>query len=606
MNEASEHPGATSATDCALSRTYQPILRGLAGILALYYAILSVAHLNMLPGSSGIFMAGLATASAIFIGFLRFGPLSSTPTLRTLEMMTTAVILIIGINICVHARVANDPIQFIYLPVIVTASALVGPTQRALRANLAITACAGVMILLIAPGEFVVPFVFTGVTALVVGLIAGRWKIAAVMEQAELVSRAEALAAEAQLLAETATRRAEMEEQANAAKGAFLANMSHELRTPLNGIIGVASALKGQSLASNQREMVELIEKSGSTLAALVSDILDLAKIDAGKLEVEPIEFDLRDELQPVLDLQRTTATTKALSFDTSFADSANGLFRGDPTRLKQVLTNLCNNAVKFTATGGVSVNVDYCEMTEMLNVSVSDTGIGFPTEKAAALFERFSQADLSTTRTHGGTGLGLSICHALCSLMGGSIRAESVPGSGSCFSFSIALPRTIALSDYVPSGSQPDDLTWEDLASEQLSILLAEDHPANQAVVRMLLEPLGVQLTIVENGASAVAALSQQHYDLVLMDMQMPVMDGLMATRAIRTAEARQGQRYTPIIMLTANAMTHHRVAAEEAGADLHVSKPVTPSALYAAINVVLDTAAEAQEAQKAGYAPG
>lgn len=606
MNEASEPFGAASASDSALSRTYQPILRGLAGILALYYAILSAAHLNMLPGTSGIFMASLAIASAILIGLLRFGPLSSTTSLRSLELMTTAVILIIGVNICVHARIANDPIQFIYLPVIVTASALMGPTQRALRANLAITACAGVMILLIAPQEFVVPFIFTGATALVVGLIAGRWKIAAVIEQAGLISRAEALAAESQLLAETATRRAEMEEQANAAKGAFLANMSHELRTPLNGIIGVASALKGQSLAPNQREMVELIEKSGSTLAALVSDILDLAKIDAGKLEVEPIEFDLRDELQPVLDLQKTTATTKSLTFEASFAESARGLFRGDPTRLKQVLTNLCNNAVKFTAIGGVSVNVDYCETTQILKVAVKDTGIGFPAEKAAALFERFSQADLSTTRTHGGTGLGLSICHALCSLMGGSIQADSVPGAGACFSFSISLPRTVALSDYVPSSSLSEELTWEELAGEQLSILLAEDHPANQAVVRMLLEPLGVQLTIVEDGAAAIAALSQQHYDLVLMDMQMPVMDGLTATRAIRRAEARDGQRYTPVIMLTANAMTHHRVAAEEAGADLHVSKPVTPAALYAAINVVLDTAAEAREAQKTGYAAG
>jgi len=392
---------------------------------------------------------------------------------------------------------------------------------------------------------------------------------------------------------------------ANQAKSDFLANMSHEIRTPLNGVIGVVDALHRTELTPAQREMVSLIQRSGVTLERLVSDILDVSKIEAGRLEIEHRVFDLRGELSSLADLHQLRAQEKNLTFKASYGETARGEFHGDSTRIKQVLGNLLSNAVKFTSEGEVRLTIEVEDPETpgqacRLIVEVADTGVGFDAAAAEGMFQRFSQADTTITRRFGGTGLGLSICKSLVEMMGGEITAQSAPGGGSLFRVEIPLTREGSLAAY--------DAGWTDAGPEAAAlagglpmadrdapvrILLAEDHPTNQKVVELILAPYGAEMTIVENGAQAVEAMRSGAFDLVLMDMQMPVMDGLAATRAIRREEARcEGRLRTPIVMLSANAMSQHRAEAFAAGADLHIAKPVTAATLIGGVGEALDMA--------------
>jgi len=412
----------------------------------------------------------------------------------------------------------------------------------------------------------------------------------------------ERLAAEAEMIAARASA-----EAANRAKSEFLANMSHEIRTPLNGVIGVAAALARTELTPDQREMVDLIERSGVTLERLVSDVLDFSKIEEGRLEIETRAFDLRVEMDDLLEVYRRRAQDRGLRFDVEFGDRARGDFLGDSVRLRQVLGNLLSNAVKFTAEGGVSLKVlvhdaDDTAEPSTLRFEVRDTGVGFDAAFAAELFQRFSQADGTITRRFGGSGLGLSITRGLVELMGGEILAESEAGKGSRFRVDLPLARHRSLAEYdatrASTGAAPSEPSRTGrLAS--LRVLLAEDHLVNQRVVQLILGPFGVELVIAGNGEDAVAAFCAARFDLVLMDMQMPTMDGLTATRCIRQHEARTPDVVrTPILMLSANALREHHEAATAAGADGYLAKPVTVGSLIDGILDLLDAQAPADEA--------
>jgi PAS domain S-box-containing protein len=384
---------------------------------------------------------------------------------------------------------------------------------------------------------------------------------------------------------ETVAAARDSAEAANRAKSEFLANMSHEIRTPLNGVMGVASALARTPLSGPQTEMVGLIETSAQTLETLLSDVLDLARIESGRLELKPEPFDLEACVRSVAALFEAGARAKGLDFDVAVA--ASGAFVGDAPRIRQILSNLFSNAAKFTSEGGLSLQADARDLGDdgqaRLTISVTDTGIGFDAETKARLFERFEQADGSITRRYGGTGLGLAISRSLAQAMGGTLTADSTEGQGSTFTLVLDLPRSAAASAMAAEAATAGGVieVQEGLSrpgGRALRVLLAEDHAVNRRVVELILGAAGAQMTCVENGALAVEAAARESFDLVLMDMQMPVMDGLTAIRAIRAAG-----NAVPIHALSANAMPEHVAASLAAGADGHLTKPIAAHALLA-----------------------
>jgi len=370
-------------------------------------------------------------------------------------------------------------------------------------------------------------------------------------------------------------------EAANRAKSEFLANMSHEIRTPLNGVMGVASALARTRLDGNQREMVGLIESSAKTLESLLSDVLDLARVESGRMALASEPFDLARCIADVAALFQPSAEAKNLDLIVEIAPEIEGAFLGDAARVRQILSNLVSNAVKFTPDGQVRLGAAGLRTPEGIEarIWVKDTGIGFDEETKARLFGRFEQADGSITRRYGGTGLGLAISRSLAEQMGGELAASSAPGAGAAFTLTLPFVRAAAAPIEQAAGAAVAELAGQ---RSPLRVLLAEDHPVNRRVAQLMLEAAGVDLTCVENGAEAVDAWTGGDFDLVLMDMQMPVMDGLTAIREIRAAEARLGRPRVQIHALTANAMPEHAQASKAAGADGHLTKPITASALF------------------------
>lgn len=368
----------------------------------------------------------------------------------------------------------------------------------------------------------------------------------------------------------------ERAEKASLAKSVFLANMSHEIRTPLNGILGVTSALAKTSLDAKQRSMVQLVETSGRALEGLLSDILDLAKIDSGRMTVRSDMFALKTVVEDVCSLFFASASQKGLQLRLTIQEDLDGQFLGDDLRIRQILSNLVSNAIKFTAEGKVDISVSRpsgVDGDDRVRFVVEDTGIGFAPELAARLFDRFEQADGSITRRFGGTGLGLAISKSLVEMMGGSISAVSTPGQGSMFVFEVVLPGAAADPEHRNLSGAPSAIEM----AGSLRVLLAEDHPINQMTVRMILDDLPVELICVDNGAEAVSLLAEQTFDLVLMDVQMPVMDGLTAIRRIREREAEEGRARTPICTLTANVFPEHHAEAMAAGSDYFLPKPIS-----------------------------
>lgn len=405
------------------------------------------------------------------------------------------------------------------------------------------------------------------------------------------------------ILRDNSVARINAEESAKA-KSEFLAVMSHEIRTPMNGVLGMAQALQGSELTNNQRDMLSIIIDSGQTMVTLLNDILDMSKIEAGKIEVEDIKMSPCAMIKSTLELFKNRSDLSKIIFKYEIAENAKGWYMGDPNRISQLLNNLVSNAVKFTHEGIVTIALSQPE-TNKLRFSVIDTGIGIPSDKLGLLFQKFTQLDSSHTRIYGGSGLGLSICAGLVKAMKGNIWVESEEGKGSSFSFEIpaieiAPPKEIDCDKCYSCENEKCIDTQEtkiqkniapfDEASDSIRILVADDNETNRIVLKTIFEKMGIVPDFAYNGQVAFEAWVGQHYDIVLMDMQMPVWDGITAIKAIREWENKYRRKRTPILALSANAMDHQIEEQLNAGADGFCEKPIIIDVLMNEMNNAIE----------------
>ncbi|MFQ5515418.1 MAG: response regulator [Myxococcota bacterium] len=408
-----------------------------------------------------------------------------------------------------------------------------------------------------------------------------RYKRAAEENQRTLELRVEERTRRLRQLSEESVALALKAEQASRAKSEFLANMSHEIRTPMNGVVGAADLLSDSDLSDEQADLVQTIQSSADALLTLINDILDFSKLEAGKLQLETRAFDLQAVIEEAVAVMSPLARDKGITLVSTYESDAPRWVMGDPARVRQILFNLLSNAVKFTTVGGVTVHTACDELSSehtTLRVEVRDTGIGIAPEALDRIFEKFTQADASTTRRFGGTGLGLTITRELIVRMGGRIEAESDEGSGSIFR--IHLPLALAKESETLTESETRSAVQED-SPRNASVLLVEDIPINREITSRILEKLGCRVDVAKDGLEALDAVERRRYDLILMDCQMPHMDGFDATREIRRRESESTR--TPIVAITANALDGDRESCLAAGMDDYLTKPVERRRLQA-----------------------
>lgn len=571
---------------------YGPLVRVYLLVVGLYYCVIAGVHPFVEGG--GAAMSVMAVVTAVYC--LSFSwRLRKPASPGLLEIATLGANGLMLGNVLVDQALHFEEHQLIYHMLLAIAFATAGPTRRVSYPSVAASLISMIVLSVQAPAALsdnsvfmalATAFVALGMSTLMRGAVLRELNARLAAEQVtgqlrEELARNEELRRTAQALALS-------EQLANRTKSEFLATITHELRTPLNGVLGMAQVMAFEELSEAQRARLAIIQGSGRALLATINDVLDISKIEAGKLELSPTVFDLGQVADDLQSLYGSLAKEKGLPLTFEVDPAARGWRRGDDVRLRQVMSNLLSNALKFTEEGAISVFIR--TEGDLVRVSVADTGIGVAPERAPFLFEKFVQADASTTRRFGGTGLGLAISREIVGLMGGDIDFTSAAGEGSCFTFQVPLPKAAAPGAEI-LGDQAADL-------DRVRVLVADDNAVNRTVVQTLLAEFGILSVSADCGESALAAWEQEPFDLILMDIHMPGMDGLAATAAIRARERAEGRARTPIVALTASVLREETQSYFAAGMDDFVPKPIELSRLMQAIQSAVDRSDDTAEA--------
>jgi two-component system, sensor histidine kinase len=587
----SERPSAPSKE---LAAVYAPLARVYLLSVGIYYCVITLVHPAMRDGMTALIMTGVAGVTALFCLSFAWRLRKPAGLIQLQLAILAANGLMLG-NVLADQALGFEEHQLVYHVLLAVAFATAGPTRRVAYPSVAAALISMFLLSQEARPEIRDNGVFL---ALAAGFISiGMSMLARSTVMRELTARlaAERLAGELheelarnEELRRTAQALALSEQVANRTKTEFLATITHELRTPLNGVLGMAQVMAMDELSPTQRARLATIQESGKALLATINDVLDISKIEAGRLELSPTVFDLGRLSDDLERLYASLAAEKGLTLTFEVDPGARGWRRGDDVRLRQVISNLLSNALKFTEEGSITVFVRV--EGDLVRVSVADTGIGVAADQAPFLFEKFVQADASTTRRFGGTGLGLAISREIVGLMGGDIDFTSAAGEGSCFTFQVPLPKAAA-----PGGALEAAVSAE---LGRVRALVADDNAVNRTVVQTLLAEFGIQSVTVESGEAALEAWEREAYDLILMDIHMPGMDGLAATKAIRARERASGRARTPILALTASVLSQETDVYFAAGMDDFVAKPIELSRLMEAIQSALDHGDEAPQA--------
>ncbi len=574
-----------------IAAAYMPVVRSFLIATACYYALISISHPVYEVGANLWLLEGLAVLSTVVAAswwrHLKRAPLS----LGRLELASATTNALFLANVLGYQLIHFEPLKLVYFILMALVFGTSAPSRRVAYPSVAAAIAGLVFMARSAPGDLISQYAFPGLAATFAAIGMSTLMRGAVLREldARLVSDALNGQLEEKLIENDRLR---MEAQAaSRAKTEFLATISHEIRTPLNGVLGMAQIMAEEELSPAQSERLEVVRSSGHTLLAVVNDVLDISKIETGRMEISPAAFDLDRFAEAVERLYSGLAQDKGLDLRLEVGPQVRGWRMGDEVRLRQVLGNLISNALKFTDYGAVTVAIGGDD--DHLAFAVTDTGIGISPEGRTKVFGKFLQVDGSSTRRVGGSGLGLAICKDLLSLMGGEISFETELGAGSQFMFNVPCGRAAAPGETSAAGHLDPEA--------DIRILVVDDNTTNRLVLQTLLGHMGVATQIACNGMEGVAAWESGHWDVILMDIHMPEMDGLEASMAIRQEERARGRKRTPIIAVTASVLSHETARYRAAGMDDVVAKPVETSTLMAAIKACLAAEAPAAIAARA-----